>query len=190
MAGRQPVLRQPPNGCSPATSRPSPGIAATASYSGTVVNEVLDPNDGMPFGFGETLWYRAMGPALLQTAFQACDGGGPAGNRRFINDLWPSHTPGRGIQTKRQSTLALLARTKADNLPVQGLGFQAHLEAGVRELDQARLATFFADVAALGYKIVITELDVRDNRIEGDAASNDCRRRQPRPSSFLDDAFG
>ncbi len=58
-------------------------------------------------------------------------------------------------------------------MPVQALGIQAHLEAGVNDLDQARLAKFCNDVASLGLKIVITELDVRDNRIAGDAAARD-----------------
>ncbi len=35
------------------------------------------------------------------------------------------------------------------------------------------LAKFCADVASLGCKIVVTELDVRDNRIAGDAATRD-----------------
>ena len=69
--------------------------------------------------------------------------------------------------------LALLTRLKAQGVPVQALGIQAHLEAGVTDLDQARLAKFCNDVASLGLKIVITEFDVRDNRIAGDAATRD-----------------
>ena len=136
-----------------------------------VVNEVLEPKDGNPFGFRKTLWYEAMGPRLMETAFHACAQADPLA-LRFINDFgmeytWPEH------ETKRQDMLALLSRMKAAGVPVQGLGFQAHLEAGVKELDQTRLAKFFADVASLGYRIVITELDVRDNRVPGDAATRD-----------------
>ena len=43
----------------------------------------------------------------------------------------------------------------------------------MNDLDQARLAKFCADVAGLGLKIIITEFDVRDNRIAGDAAARD-----------------
>ena len=136
-----------------------------------VVNEVLDPKDGKPFGFRDTLWYRALGPALMEVAFHACAEAEPLA-LRFINDYgmeytWPEH------EAKRQAMLALLERMRVQKVPVQGLGFQAHLEAGVTDLDQARLAKFFADVGSLGYKIVITELDVRDNRVAGDAATRD-----------------
>ncbi len=136
-----------------------------------VVNEVLEPKDAKPFSFRDTLWYRAMGPAFLDTAFHACAESDPLA-LRFINDFgmeytWPEH------EQKRQAMLALLTRLKVQGVPVQGLGFQAHLEAGVKDLDQTRLAQFFQDVASLGFKIVITELDVRDNRIAGDEAARD-----------------
>ncbi len=152
-----------------------------------VVNEVLHPQDALPFGFRDTPWYRAMGPAFLRTAFHACAEADPLA-LRFINEYgleysWAEH------ETKRQDMLALLARLRAENVPVQGLGFQAHLEAGVRDLDQARLARFFADVASLGYKIVITELDVRDNRIQGDAATRDAAVAS-HARAFLDVALG
>ena len=135
-----------------------------------VVNEVLEPKDDRPFGFRDSVWYRAMGTRFIETAFHACAQADPLA-LRFINDYameyaWPEH------EAKRQDMLALLSRLKAQGVPVQGLGFQAHLEAGV-DVDQTRLARFFADVAGLGIKIVVTELDVRDNRIAGDAATRD-----------------
>ena len=152
-----------------------------------VVNEVLEPKDGQPFGFRDTPWYRAMGQGFLHTAFHACAEADPLA-LRFINDYgleygWPEH------DAKRQDMLALLSRMQAENVPVQGLGFQAHLEAGVREFDQTQLAKFFADVASLGCKIVITELDVRDNRIQGDVAARDAAVAS-HAKAFLDVALG
>ncbi|WP_158743341.1 endo-1,4-beta-xylanase [Acidisphaera sp. L21] len=136
-----------------------------------VVNEVLDPKSDRPFGLRDTIWSRAMGPDLLDVAFHACAEADPL-PLRCINDFgleytWPEH------EKKRQDMLALLSRMKAQNVPVQALGIQAHLEAGVTDFDPNRLAKFCADVAALGLKIVITEFDVRDNRIAGDAAARD-----------------
>lgn len=136
-----------------------------------VVNEVLDPTANRPFGLRDTLWSQAMGPNVLDVAFHACAEADPL-PLRCINDYgldytWPEH------EKKRQDMLALLARMKAQGVPVQALGLQAHLEAGVGDLDQTRLAKFCADVAGLGLKIVITEFDVRDNRIAGDAATRD-----------------
>ena len=136
-----------------------------------VVNEVLDPTASKPFGLRDTLWSRALGPSLLDVAFHACAESDPL-PLRCINDYgldytWPEH------EKKRQDMLALLSRMTAQNVPVQALGLQAHLEAGVTDFDPARLAKFCNDVASLGLKIVITEFDVRDNRIAGDAATRD-----------------
>jgi endo-1,4-beta-xylanase len=136
-----------------------------------VVNEVLEPKDGLPFGFRDTIWHRALGPRMLDVAFHACAEADPE-PLRLINDYgieytWPEH------ERKRQDMLALLARLKASGVPVQGLGIQSHLEAGVNDLNQTVLAKFCNDVASLGLKLVVTELDVRDNRLPGDPAARD-----------------
>ena len=107
----------------------------------------------------------------MNIAFHACAESDPQ-PLRCINDYgidytWPEH------EQKRQDMLALLSRMKAQNVPVEALGIQAHLEAGVNDLDQGVLAKFCSDVASLGLKIVITELDVRDNRVGGDVAVRD-----------------
>ena len=114
-----------------------------------VVNEVLNPKDNRPFGLRDTLWSRAMGPNLLDVAFHACAEADPI-PLRCINDYgldytWPEH------EKKREDMLALLSRMKAQNVPVQALGLQAHLEAGVTDFDPAKLAKFCADVAGLGH---------------------------------------
>jgi endo-1,4-beta-xylanase len=136
-----------------------------------VVNEVLMPKDGKPLGLRDTIWTRALGPDCIDIAFHACAEADPAA-LRCINDYGLEYEWAEE-ETKRQAMLALLARLKARGVPVQALGIQAHLQAGVKELNQTQLAQFCADVAALGLKIVITELDVRDNRVAGDPALRD-----------------
>ena len=136
-----------------------------------VVNEVLWPQDGKPLGLRDTLWYRAMGPDFLDLAFHRCAEADP-GSLRFINDYGLDYAWDED-ERKRQAMLELLSRMKDRGVPVQGLGIQAHLDAAVKELDQAKLAQFCSDVAALGMKIVITELDVRDNRLPADPAIRD-----------------
>ncbi|HTW27968.1 MAG TPA: endo-1,4-beta-xylanase [Acetobacteraceae bacterium] len=128
-----------------------------------VVNEVLWLPDRQPLGLRDTLWLRALGPRYIDLAFHLCAETDP-GAMRFINEFgldysWPDQ------QRKRAAMLSLLADLRHRGVPVQGLGMQAHLEAGVHALDQKELAQFCADVAALGLNIVITEMDVRDNRL-------------------------
>jgi endo-1,4-beta-xylanase len=136
-----------------------------------VVNEVLWPQDAKPLGLRDTLWYRAMGPDFLDVAFHTCAEADPA-SLRFINEYGLDYAWDED-ERKRQAMLALLSRLKDRGVPVQGLGMQAHLDAAVKELDQAKLAQFCNDVAALGMKIAITELDVRDNRLPADTVIRD-----------------
>ena len=136
-----------------------------------VVNEVVWPQDDKPLALRDTLWARAMGPAMLDVAFHACAETDP-GPLRFLNEYGLDYNWNEDIR-KRQATLALLSDMLARGLPVQGLGIQAHLDAAVPELDQGMLARFCADVASLGLKIVITELDIRDNRLPGDTTLRD-----------------
>ncbi len=136
-----------------------------------VANEVVWPQDGKPLAQRDTLWSRAMGPAMLDVAFHACAEADPE-PLRFINEYGLDYNWVEDDR-KRHAVLTLLSDMKARGLPVQGLGIQAHLDAAVQELDQTMLARFCADVASLGLKIVITELDIRDNRLPGDSAVRD-----------------
>jgi endo-1,4-beta-xylanase len=136
-----------------------------------VVNEVLQLKDGKPFGLRDSLWTRALGPDCIDIAFRACAEADPAA-LRCINDFGLDYEWAEE-EAKRQAMLTLLARLKSRGVPIQALGMQAHLQAGVKEFNQSKLAQFCADVAAMGLKIVITEFDVRDNRVGGDPALRD-----------------
>lgn len=129
-----------------------------------VVNEVLWPQDGKPLGLRDTLWYRALGPRAIDIAFHACAEADP-GAVRFINDFGMDYSWADN-EAKRQAMLRLLQDLKTRGVPVQGVGMQAHLEAGVDwALDQKVLQKFCNDIAAMGLRICITEMDVRDNRL-------------------------
>jgi endo-1,4-beta-xylanase len=136
-----------------------------------VVNEVIQPAAGQRGGFQDSLWFRALGPDLLDIAFSACAEADPAALRVMNEDqmdyAWAPHV------RKRQAVLETLAAMRARGVAVQALGLQAHLEAGVPELDQKALADFVADVRALGLQVLVTELDVRDNRVPAPIPARD-----------------
>ncbi len=136
-----------------------------------VVNEVVWPQDNQASALRDTLWFKAMGPAMLDVAFHACAEADPE-PLRCINEYGLDYK-WQEDDRKRGAILTLLSDLKARNVPVQGLGIQAHLDAAVQELDQTVLAKFVSDVASLGLKVVITELDVRDNKLPGDPAIRD-----------------
>ncbi len=136
-----------------------------------VVNEVVWPQDNKPFGLRDTLWTKALGADCIDIAFHACAETDP-GPLRCLNDYGLDYDWDED-EKKRQAVLDLLTRLKGRDVPIQGLGIQAHLDAGVAELNQTKLAQFCADVASLGLKIIITEFDVRDNKLAADIATRD-----------------
>lgn len=143
--------------------------SVTKRYAGRlahwdVVNEVLQPDDKQPLGLRTTLWLRALGPAYLDIAFTetaACD----PGALRVLNEFGTDY-PLPWQERKRAALLALLADLRARKVPIQAVGLQAHLDAA-EPIDQKLLAKFVADIAAMGLKIIVTELDVRDQRLPG-----------------------
>jgi endo-1,4-beta-xylanase len=128
-----------------------------------VANEVLWPRDNQPGGMRNSIWYQALGPRMLDIAFHACAEAAPE-SLRFINDFGMDYT-WKDNETKRHAMLMLLADLKKRNVPIQGVGLQAHLEAGVGDaLNQTVLAKFCDDIQSMGLQVVVTEMDVRDNR--------------------------
>jgi len=136
-----------------------------------VANEVLWPQDGNKLGLRNSIWQKAMGPRFLDVAFQRCAEADPKA-LRCINDYGLDYAWAED-ETKRGAMLTLLSDLTSRNIPVQAVGIQAHLDAGVQELDQTKLAKFCADIASMGLKILITELDIRDNRLPADRAVRD-----------------
>lgn len=136
-----------------------------------VVNEPLSPEDGQPFGLRATPWLRALGPGYIDLAFRAAAKADPA-SLRLINEFGLDYAID-WQETRRTALLKLLEALLARGVPVQGVGLQAHLDAAEKRLDQRVLSRFVADIAAMGLKIVVTELDVRDDGLPADIGVRD-----------------
>jgi endo-1,4-beta-xylanase len=136
-----------------------------------VVNEPLSPEDGQPFGLRATPWLRALGPGYIDLAFRAAARADP-GALRMLNEYGLDYAID-WQETRRTALLKLLEELLARGVPIQGVGLQAHLEAAEKRLDQRLLSRFVADIAAMGLKIVVTELDVRDDGLPADIGLRD-----------------
>ncbi len=127
--------------------------AVVAHYRGRVwawdvVNEVL-AEDG---SLRDTLWLRKLGPGYVADAFRWARQADPDA-RLFVNEYG---TEGR--TAKADALLDLVRRLRADGVPVDGVGFQGHLDAERPPEDvRGNLRRF----AALGVRVAVTELDVR-----------------------------
>lgn len=136
-----------------------------------VVNEPLHPEDGPPLGLRDTPWFRALGPGYIDLAFHSAAGADP-GALLVLNEFGLDYAiPWQ--ERRRGALLELLSKLLAHGVPVQAVGLQAHLDAAEPALNQTVLSRFVADIARLGLKVIVTELDVRDDRLPADIASRD-----------------
>jgi len=69
--------------------------------------------------------------------------------------------------------LTLLQQLKSKGVPVQVLGIQSHLRFHESKFEAKPYRAFLASVAALGVKIIISELDVTDTDLPDDPAERD-----------------
>jgi endo-1,4-beta-xylanase len=141
-----------------------------------VVNEVINVEDGRADGLRDTMvsgfngdkyptWLKFLGPGYIQRAFVLAHEADP-GAKLILNEtaLEYSNALGNSYWEKRRSALlALLTKLKANGTPIHALGLQSHLLARLnKDFDGNKFRKFLSEVASLGLKIVISELDVSD----------------------------
>lgn len=116
-----------------------------------VVNEALE-GDG---SLSHTVWYNHLGPSYVARAFRYARQAAPQA-LLFYND-WDIEGEG----AKLNGALALLARLKAQGIRVDGVGFQLHTSVGA---SVGTVSAAMQKVAALGYLVHLSEVDVELNR--------------------------
>ncbi|TFI51781.1 endo-1,4-beta-xylanase [Mastigocladus laminosus UU774] len=140
-------------------------------HSWDVVNEAIEPDDGRTDGLRKTPWLEFLGTDYIELAFRtaaACD---PKAMLVY-NDYgleYEAYQDG----AKRTAVLKLLERLKSRGTPIHALGMQSHLMGHIPDFNAKKLRSFLADVASLGLKILITELDVIDQKLTSDPIVRD-----------------
>ncbi len=154
----------------------------TDRYRGTihsydVVNEAIDHDS---HGTLATSLSRAMGSpeAVLDLAFHTAREQLPDGQLVYNDYMsWePQH------RHHCNDVLRLLEGFRKRGVPVDALGVQSHIEmfsldpaTGVGPYDEAGWRRFLDEVVGMGYKLLITEFDVKDKALPGDIALRDER---------------
>lgn len=142
-------------------------------HSWDVVNEAIEPREGRADGLRMTPWLKAMGPRYLDVAFNAAR----AVDRDVLlvyNEYGLDYAT-ESDEARRGATLRLLESLRERGVPVGALGIQAHLDADERPFDATVLRRFLANVAAMGMRIIISELDVSDKTLPADPGARDKR---------------
>jgi endo-1,4-beta-xylanase len=122
-------------------------------FAWDVVNESFAY--GPPYGWMPSIWQRVLGtPDYIDAAFRFAREADPDA-LLFYNETG-AETPG----AKADRVYELLKGMKERGVPLDGVGFQMHVEA-LRPPSREALMRNFARFAELGIEIHVTEMDVR-----------------------------
>ena len=135
-------------------------------HSWDVVNEAIFPDDGRSDNLRKWPWLQFLGPDYIDIAFRAASEADP--NALLVYNDHRLDYDTREQDTRRRSVLKLLENLKSRGTPIHALGIQAHLRGDEASFNPTKLRTFLSDVASLGLKILITELDVTDQTLPKD----------------------
>jgi endo-1,4-beta-xylanase len=139
-------------------------------HSWDVVNEAIQIEDGQPHGLKLTPWLSFLGPDYIPMAFHAAHAADPKAMLVY-NENW-IEADDSSSERRRQAVLALLTRLKHNGVPVHALGIQSHLDATMNTTGP-NFRRFLQAVEDLGLKILITELDIRDEKLPANVEQRD-----------------
>ncbi len=133
-----------------------------------VINEQISA--GEPGGLRGSYFLRSLGPGYMRRAFAVARAADP--RTLLCYNEYGFEYRRSDHYAKRMALLGLLRKFKDDNVELDCIGFQSHLDASMI-LDLDGLHRFTQEVTSLGYRVAITELDVLDDRIDGDDSQRD-----------------
>jgi endo-1,4-beta-xylanase len=135
-----------------------------------VVNEAIEPEDRLENDYRSSVWLRCLGIDYIDLAFRLA---------RAADPMTPLCLSEYGIEyatatsrRRRQALLALLQKLRSQETPIDCLALQSHLD-GRQVLDRDELTAFLRSVVKLGYRLMITELDVNDVQLRGSEEERD-----------------
>jgi endo-1,4-beta-xylanase len=135
-----------------------------------VINEPL-----VDFPEGSTslrpcVWTKHLGADYLSIALRTTAAVDP-GARLVLNE-YDIEFKGAQFAAKRNALLQLLRSLRDKDVPLHGVGLQAHLFAD-RAIDRDGLQAFLSEMVALKLDVLITELDVVDFALPGKISERD-----------------
>jgi endo-1,4-beta-xylanase len=136
-------------------------------HSWDVVNEAIDLQDGRADGLKKSPWLEFIGADYIDLAFRTAAKSDPKALLVY-NEQNLEYD-----EAHQTAVLALLTRLKAKGTPVHALGIQSHLRGHRQDFQPQQFRKFLRNIAKLGLKILITELDVIDQELPFDLNQRD-----------------
>jgi endo-1,4-beta-xylanase len=126
-----------------------------------VVNEAL--TDSTPTTYNDSVFYRLLGPTFIDEAFRAARAADPKAL------LFYNESNIESSQEKLEATYTLVARMLAAGAPIDGVGFEMHVD-GKNAPTGAAMVAALERFTALGLLVNFSELDVRMGGVTGNTS--------------------
>lgn len=123
-----------------------------------VVNEAWE-DDG---SYKENIWYNLIGPDYIPLSFKWAREADPEA-RLFYNDY-----NNQIINKKSNKMMEVLGSYKEDDIPIDGIGMQMHLNANDPSFSVKKIEKQMSKIEKYGFQIEITEMDVNMRKIPDD----------------------
>jgi endo-1,4-beta-xylanase len=136
-----------------------------------VINEAIEPSDKRPDGLRIHPWFQLLGADYIERVFRLAAEVDPGAllvwNENNIEEDVPYG------EAKRTAFVQHLTALRKRNVPIHAIGIQSHLYGDHPNIAGPMFEKFLHQVSDLGLKILITEIDVRDNALPADIAVRD-----------------
>ena len=135
-----------------------------------VVNEAIadDPTDDAPIR--ESIWQKRLGKRYIELALRTTAAVDP--NVQLVINDYNFENPTDQCRARRKAFLNMVRDLKDRDVPLHAIGLQGHLP-GDQEIDKEGLSAFVAELHGMGLGIIVTELDVVDNKLPADHYERD-----------------
>lgn len=148
------------------------GRYAGRLHSWDVVNEPLWPDDRNPGGLRGGPWFRALGPDYIRRAFVAAHRADPK-VRLVLNEASPEWKIAFGpTEAFKTGLLRLVDDLQHAGIRLDAVGLEGHWFPGF-VFERAGFSTLVRALASRKLDVYLTELDVNDLRMPGDADRRD-----------------
>jgi endo-1,4-beta-xylanase len=138
--------------------------------SWNVVNEPLIDDPSGPHDLRPLIWKDRLGADYIAIALRAAHTADP--NASLVINEYDIEFVGPRFRRKRLAFAALIRDLVDRGAPLHGVGVQGHLR-GELEIDREGLADFSSQMKALGLSVLVTELDVLDDKLPPDIGARD-----------------
>jgi endo-1,4-beta-xylanase len=151
-------------------------ISTVVSYykdkltSWDVVNEPIPDNPRKVTDRRDCYWSSMLGERWIPLAFRTAAAADPF-VKLAINEYDIESTKDSFI-AKRAAFRNLIQNLLDQGVPLHAVGLQSHLHAEL-DIDKDGLAAFVADLRSWGLEVLVTELDVDDQKLPGEPAQRD-----------------